>query len=273
MAANVARKGFPLQVWNRHHERAHTLTALGGKVRSTPAECVANARIIVTMLRDEAALLSVLSRPDGVLSGMEKDAVVVDMSTIGRAGALRAAAMVKDAGGRFVDAPVTGSVGLAERGDLIAFAGGRLNDVSRAQPVILTMCKRVVHAGDVGHGQALKMLVGGVGLHQLVAYASMLVLGERAGIARRTIIEALSLGAFASPFYVAKKDKLLAKDYSPEFTLDFTLKDALLNVDLQQEVGLPLPVLREALRAVEQAVEEGLGPEDLFALEKYYRDL
>ncbi|HWL89286.1 MAG TPA: NAD(P)-dependent oxidoreductase [Polyangiaceae bacterium] len=273
MAANVARKGFALQVWNRHHERAHGLAALGAKIRSTPAQCAAGARVIVTMLRDESVLLSVLERPDGLLAGLEKDAVLVDMSTIGRAGALKAAALVKDAGGRFVDAPVSGSIGPAERGELVALAGGRLNDVTRAQPVLLAMCKRILHAGDVGQGQALKVLVNGVGVHHLVAYASMLALGERAGLARRTIIEAFSTGAFASPAYIGKKEKMLARDYSPEFTLDLTLKDALLNVDLQQEAGLPLPVLREAIRALSQAIDDGLGEEDLFALEKYYREL
>ncbi len=273
MAADVARKGFPLQVWNRHHERAHALVSLGAKIRSSPAECVQGARVIVTMLRDEAALMSVLERPDGVLAGLEKDAVLVDMSTTGRAGALKAASLVRDAGGRFVDAPVSGSVGPAERGELLAMAGGRLNDVTRAQPVILAMCKRILHAGDVGQGQALKVLVNGVGVHHLVAYTSMLALGERAGLARRTIVEAFSSGAFATPSYVGKKEKILAKDYAPEFTLDLTLKDALLNVDLQQEAGLPLPVLREAVRALSQAIEDGLGEEDLFALEKYYRNL
>jgi len=273
MAANVARKGFPLQVWNRHHERAHGLTALGAKVRSSPAECVQGARVIVTMLRDEAALMSILERPDGVLAGLEKDAVLVDMSTTGRAGALKAAALVRGAGGRFVDAPVSGSIGPAERGELLALAGGRLNDVTRAQPVILAMCKRILHAGEVGQGQALKVLVNGVGIHHLVAYTSMLALGERAGLARRTIVEAFSSGAFATPAYIGKKEKILAKDYTPEFALDLALKDALLNVDLQQEAGLPLPVLREAVRAVSQAIEDGLGEEDLFALEKYYRNL
>ncbi|WP_394843289.1 NAD(P)-dependent oxidoreductase [Pendulispora brunnea] len=273
MAANVARKGFALQVWNRHHERAQSLTALGAKVKSSPAECARGARVIVTMVRDESVLLQLLSRPDGILAGMDKDAVIVDMSTIGRAGALKAAAIIKEAGGRFVDSPVGGTVGPAERGELVAFAGGRLNDVSRAQPVLLAMCKRIIHAGDVGQGQALKVLVNGLGVHHLIAYTSMLALGERAGLTRRTIVEAFSIGAFASPQYVGKKEKMLAKDYSPEFSLDLMLKDALLNVDLQQEAGLPLPVLREALRAIENAIEEGLGEEDLFALEKYYRNL
>ena len=273
MAANIARRGFSLAVWNRHHERARGLSALGARPRSSPRECVEGARVIVTMLSDERALMDVLTREHGVLSGIERDAVLVDMSTIGRAAALRAAHVVREAGARFVDAPVSGSVPPAERGELVALVGGRLNDVTRAQPVLLAMCKRLLHAGDVGQGQALKVLLNGVGAHHLVAYTSMLVLGERAGLARRTIIEAFTQSAFASPSYVQKKEKMLAKDYSADFALALAAKDMALNAELQQEAGLPLPVHRECQRAVDNAVAEGLGDEDLFALEKFYRKL
>ncbi len=273
MAANIARKGFPLTVWNRSHERAAALVTLGAKPKSTPRECVQGARVIVTMLSDEKALMDVLQGDDGVLAGADKDAVIVDMSTIGRAAALKASAIAKEGGLRFVDAPVSGSTGPAEKGELLALVGGRLNDVTRAQPVILAMCKRIIHAGDVGQGQALKVVVNGIGAHHLVAFTSMLVLGERAGIARRTLVEAFTTGAFASPSYVGKKEKVMAKDYSPQFSLELTLKDTRLNAELQQEVGLPLPVHREITRAIEKAVEDGLGEEDLFALEKFYRSL
>jgi 3-hydroxyisobutyrate dehydrogenase-like beta-hydroxyacid dehydrogenase len=273
MAANLVRKGFPVQVWNRHHERTQPVVALGAKQKSTPAECAAGCRFVVTMLRDDQALFSVLERADGVLTGIDKDTVLVDMSTVGRAAALRAAQLVRDVGSRFVDAPVSGSVAPAEKGELVALVGGRLNDVTRVQPVLNAMCRRIIHAGDVGQGQALKVLLNGIGTHHLVAFTSMLVLGERAGIPRRSLVEAFTTGAFASPSYVGKKEKVLAKDFSPEFTLALTLKDAKLNVELQQEVGLPLPIHREALRAIEKAVEEGLGEEDLYALEKYYRGL
>ena len=157
MAANIARKGFPLSVWNRSHERAAALVTLGAKPKSTPRECVQGARVIVTMLSDEKALFEVLLGDDGVLAGADKDAVIVDMSTVGRAAALKAAQLAKDGGLRFVDAPVSGSTGPAEKGELVALVGGRLNDVTRAQPVILAMCKRIIHAGDVGQGQALKV--------------------------------------------------------------------------------------------------------------------
>lgn len=273
MASSVLKKGFPLQVWNRTHEKTSALLDIGAKQKSSPKDCVVGAKVVITMLSDENALFDVLCRNEGVLDGLEPDAVVVDMSTVGRAAALKASEFVKQRNGRFIDAPVSGSIGPALSGDLVALVGGKLNDIAKAQPVILAMCKRILHAGEVGQGQALKVILNGIGAHHLAAFVSMLALGERAGIARRVLVDAFTSGAFASPSYIGKKEKVLSKDYQPEFALALALKDSKLNIELQQEVGLPLPVQREIHRALEKAVDEGLGEEDLFALEKYYKGL
>jgi 3-hydroxyisobutyrate dehydrogenase-like beta-hydroxyacid dehydrogenase len=222
------------------------------------------------MLADKAALASTLGGAAGILAGLEKKAIVLEMSTVGRAAVLAAARAVEAAGGRFVDAPVSGSVKPAERGELIALVGGRLNDVAKVDTVLKAMCKRVIYAGAVGQGQALKVVLNGIGAHHLLAFTSMLVLGQRAGISREVLLDAFTTSAFASPSYIGKRAKVLARDYSPEFTLELALKDCEVNIELQREVGLTLPVHRECLREIEEGVREGLGAEDLFALEKHF---
>jgi 3-hydroxyisobutyrate dehydrogenase-like beta-hydroxyacid dehydrogenase len=269
MARRVAA-AFPLTVWNRTGARADGLSALA-RVATTPADAARGASIVVTCVADAMALEEILGGPQGVLSAIEPDAVVVEMSTIGRAAAREAARAIEARGARFVDAPVSGSVGPAARGELLALVGGADADVERATPVLRTMCDRLLRAGGIGQGQALKVVLNGVGAHHFVAFASMLALGERAGLARETVVHAFTSGAFASPSYVSKRDKVLARDYgSAEFTLALALKDGALNLALQQEVGLTLPVQREITREVAQAVAEGLGDEDLFAMEKYF---
>jgi 3-hydroxyisobutyrate dehydrogenase len=269
MARRVAA-AFPLTVWNRTGARADGLSALA-RVATTPADAARGASIVVTCVADAMALEEILGGPQGVLSAIEPDAVLVEMSTIGRAAAREAARAIEARGARFVDAPVSGSVGPAARGELLALVGGADADVERATPVLRTMCDRLLRAGGIGQGQALKVVLNGVGAHHFVAFASMLALGERAGLARETVVHAFTSGAFASPSYVSKRDKVLARDYgSAEFTLALALKDGALNLALQQEVGLTLPVQREITREVAQAVAEGLGDEDLFAMEKYF---
>jgi 3-hydroxyisobutyrate dehydrogenase-like beta-hydroxyacid dehydrogenase len=100
----------------------------------------------------------------------------------------------------------------------------------------------------------------------------MLALGERAGLARKVIVDAFTTGAFATPSYIGKKAKVLARDYRPEFTLRLAHKDCRVNVELQRELGLALPVHRACTRALASAVRAGLGDADLFALERYYAE-
>jgi 3-hydroxyisobutyrate dehydrogenase-like beta-hydroxyacid dehydrogenase len=270
MARRVAAVA-PLVAWNRTREKAEALADVAVRVAPTPRDAARGASVVVTCLADGRALEQVLGGDDGLLAGIEPDTVVVDMSTIGRAAAREAARAVESRGARFVDAPVSGSIGPATRGELLAMVGGADGDVERATPILQAMCSRILRAGGVGQGQALKVVLNGLGAHHFVAFASMLALGERAGLARETIVEAFTSGAFATPSYVSKRDKVLARDYSAaEFTLALALKDGALNVALQQEVGLPLPVQREIAREIAQAVGEGLGDLDLYAMERYF---
>jgi 3-hydroxyisobutyrate dehydrogenase-like beta-hydroxyacid dehydrogenase len=279
MGAPMARRvaaSFPLTVWNRTRGRAEALSeglAHGPvAVAATPHEAARAAGVVVTCVADAKALQEVLSGERGLLSGLNPDAIVVDMSTIGRAAAREAARAVEAAGGHFVDAPVSGSVIPAERGELLALVGGADAHVARVTPVLRAMCSRILRAGGVGQGQALKVVLNGLGSHHFVAFASMLALGERAGLARETVVEAFTSGAFASPSYVTKRERVLAADYGkPDFTLALALKDGALNVALQEEVGLTLPVQREIAREVAQAVGQGLGDLDLFGIEKYFK--
>jgi 3-hydroxyisobutyrate dehydrogenase len=270
MARRVAAS-FPLTVWNRTRARAEALEGAVARIARTPRDAARGSGVIVTCVADGRALEAVLGGPDGVLEGLEPGAVLLEMSTIGRAAAREAARAVEAKGAAFVDAPVSGTVGPATRGELLAMVGGADKDVDRAMPVLRTMCNRVLRAGGVGQGQALKVVLNGVGAHHFVAFASMLALGERAGLSRDTVLEAFTSGAFATPTYVNKRAKVAARDYaSSEFTLALALKDVALNLALQQEVGLALPVQREIAREIAQAVGEGLGDLDLYAIEQYF---
>lgn len=274
MASRLVDAGFPVRVFNR--TKTNMRSVFGASPAPTPGEAARGAEIIVTMVSDGEALASLLEGEEGVLAAVAAEKrksrpVIVDMSTVGRRVAIHVAKRAEEHGARFVDAPVSGSVGPAGRGQLLALVGGSVRSVERARPVLETLCKRLIHAGGVGQGQALKTVLNGVGAHHLVAFTSMLALGEAAGLARDVILDAFTNGAFASPSYVGKRDKVLARDYSPEFSLALALKDCLLSNELQEEVGMRLPVHRAILGDLTAGVtQDGLGELDLFALEKHY---
>ncbi len=270
MATRLIRAGVSLTVYNRSPKRAAAFQRLGADVATTPRECAEHADIVITMVSDGPALMSLAKGVDGLCAGLRKHTRWIDMSTVGRAAALEANDLARAVGARFSDAPVSGTTGPAERGELIAFLGARVGDLAKIEPILNALCKRVIHAGDVGQGQAMKVVLNSLGTHHFVAFTSMLALGERAGLSRETIIEAFTTGAFASPSYIGKKPKVLVRDYSPEFTLALALKDAKLGEDLGREAGMDLPVLRDLVREIEAGIRAGLGEEDLFALEKAY---
>lgn len=275
MAARLVAAGLPVRVYNRTRGPERALAKHGATACSTPGECVRGADIVITMLSDAEALATVLEGRDGVLAQLASEQrkprpVLVDMSTIGRSAAIAAGRRAEDSGVRFVDAPVSGSVGPAGTGDLVALVGGTVRSVERVRPTLSVLCKKIIHAGGVGQGQALKVVLNGIGAHHLVAFTSMLALGESAGLARDVLLDAFTTGAFATPSYVGKRDKLLARDYAADFALFLALKDCALNAALQEEVGMSLPVHRAITSDVEAGIKEGHGNLDLFALEKHY---
>jgi 3-hydroxyisobutyrate dehydrogenase-like beta-hydroxyacid dehydrogenase len=263
MAARLAAHGMSVAVWNRSGVRGK----LARFAASSPREAARGARFVVTMVADAHALAAVARGRNGILVGIERRATWVEMSTVGRPIALELARSTRERGAWFVDAPVSGTLGPAERGELVAFVGG---DAKRAAPILRALCRRAIHAGAVGQGQALKVAVNGLGAHHLVAFATMLAVAERAGLRRRVVLDAFTTGAFASPSYVGKKAKVLARRYDPEFTLDLTLKDARLATAMARAVGMSVPVLARVTREIGRGVEAGLGPRDLFALEMLY---
>jgi 3-hydroxyisobutyrate dehydrogenase-like beta-hydroxyacid dehydrogenase len=275
MAARLLECGLPVRIWNRTRGPEKALARLGATPTSTPRECAEGADIVITMLSDAEALATVLEGRDGVLATFAKERrkprpVLLDMSTIGRKAAITAGRRAEAHGARFVDAPVSGSVRPAGKGELVALVGGTIRSVERVRPVLSFLCRKLIHAGGIGQGQVLKVVLNGVGAHHLVAFTSMLALGERSGLARDILLDAFTTGAFASPSYVGKRDKVLARDFTPDFSLALALKDCILNRALQREVELELPVHRAILEDIASGVEEGLGDLDLFALEKHY---
>lgn len=271
MARNIARAGIPLVVWNRTPGKGGEAVEAGARLASSARAAVDEAEVVITMLTGDAALDEVLFGPGGASAGDIAGKLFVDMSTSGPSAARAAALRLAERTARFVDAPVSGSRTPAERGELVVLAGGAADDVSELQPLFGAVAKRVVHAGPVGSGQTLKVVLNGLGCQQLVAFAAMLRLGERAGLSRSVLIDAFTSGAFATPAYVAKRERVLERRYdAPDFVLSLVERDAALCAELQSELGLRLPTHVAAHREVARAVRDGLGRSDLFCIEKLY---
>jgi 3-hydroxyisobutyrate dehydrogenase-like beta-hydroxyacid dehydrogenase len=265
MAANILRGGHSLTVWNRTAARAKDLVAAGAALADSPAAASAGKDVVVTMLSDVDAVQTVIAGADGVASGIGPGTIVIDMSTVDRATALRMNEVVVARGGQFIDAPVSGSRKPAREGTLLIIAGGPADAIERARPV-LTCMGRVRHVGPVGQGMAMKLVLNALGAHMMIGFAAVMVLGGRLGLDPGDMMDVISGGAFASPMYGSKGDKILRRDFTPDFTLALLRKDQALVLGAAAELGYPMPTEQAILDVLDEALRRGLGDQDMAAV-------
>jgi 3-hydroxyisobutyrate dehydrogenase-like beta-hydroxyacid dehydrogenase len=264
MAGNVLRAGHDLTVFNRTASRCDPLRDDGATVATSAAEAVRGAEVLVTMVADSAAVDAQLEGDEGFLSEAPDGLVWLEMSTIGPTAARAFAARAADAGIQMLDAPVSGSVAVAEAAGLVAMVGGPADALERARPVLEAITKAQFHLGDTGAGAAMKLAVNVMVASQTVAISEALNLAEAAGIERAVAYDVISAGALKSPFVEYKKTAFLDPDGTPPaFALDLMRKDLKLALEQGEAAGVPLFGAGAAADAMTVAAGLEGGDQDL----------
>jgi len=266
-AASLRREGFELTVYNRTRERADEWAAKhGGDVAETPREVGERSDIVITMVVDGPQVEALLLGDDGAAAGAEPGTLFIDMSTIGPADARRIGAVLEERGHRFVDAPVTGSSPKAEEGTLTIMAGGGDEDLARAMPLLDAMGEIIVHVGELGTGQQVKVLSNAVSAVNCATLAQALVVGSRAGVDLEALLKVMEGGSANSTMLQLKGKPMLAHDYSPLFKLDHMLKDVRLCLEEAREAGAAFPAAALAGELYAAGSGRGLGEQDFAAV-------
>jgi 3-hydroxyisobutyrate dehydrogenase/2-hydroxy-3-oxopropionate reductase len=275
MATNISRGGFPLCVYNRTRDKAERLArTASASIADHPSALAAASDIVITMLADIAAVEDVYTRRDGVLEGIQPGAIAVEMSTVGPEAVRELAEIVRAAGARLIDAPVSGSVALAEEARLTIMAGGAAEDVERVRPVLETMASRLFHVGPVSTGATLKLAVNTIVYGLCQALSEGLVLAERAGIDRATAYEVIAASAVAAPFVHYRRTEFERPGESPvAFRLALAKRDLDLILGLGERLRSPMPQAELNRSVLEAAVIDGFGDNDVSAVAAYLRQL
>jgi 3-hydroxyisobutyrate dehydrogenase-like beta-hydroxyacid dehydrogenase len=264
MAANVARAGFPLTVYNRTRSVAEEFAAVhGGSVAATPAELAAASDVLISMLADGAALIDTYSMEGGVLEGLKPGSVAVDMGTSGPQAVAVVRDQVEKAGCLLVDAPVSGSTPAAESGKLLIMVGGNEAQFETVRPVLAAIGSPVL-VGPAGAAATLKLTVNSIlyGLNQ--ALAEGVVLAEAAGVSPEVALDVLTRSAAGAPMVSYRKPQYLDPDQAPVmFTLDLARKDIGLALDEARFSGVPMPQLERTMETVEALIAAGEGNRDM----------
>jgi 3-hydroxyisobutyrate dehydrogenase-like beta-hydroxyacid dehydrogenase len=270
MVGTLRRAGFDVVVWNRERAKADEVAAAtGAVVVGTPGDALAEAELALTSLADDTAVEAVYA---DAVEGFHAGQVVLEMSTIAPPTVLGIAPAVRAAGAALLDAPVSGSVPVVERGELLIMVGGDADALDRARPVLEALSSRVIHVGELGAGATTKLAVNAL-VHGLgVALAESLVLAERAGVERSTAYEVFASGAAAAPFVLYKRAAFERPDETPvAFRLDLVAKDLDLILALAERVGAPMPQAVSNRDEIGSALAAGLGERDMSVLAEYLR--
>lgn len=263
MAGNLCRAGFATVVWDKNPSAAAALAEAGASAAPTATGAVQAADVVITMLPDGDAVTSV-AIDLGMLAAIPAGAVWVQMGTIGVDATDRTAALT--AARRpdvfFVDAPVSGSKGPAERGELLVLASGPPEVIDRLGPVFAVLGKRTIWLGEAGRGTRLKLVLNTWLAFLMEGVAETAVLAGALGITNEELTGALAGGPLATPLAMAKLTKIGDDNYTPEFTLAMALKD----VDLAlATTPRPLPATSAISDEWHRAVGRGLGDLDVSA--------
>lgn len=266
MASRLRRAGHPLHVYNRTENKTASLVAEGATSLHSPRELAEQSDIIFIMLADGNAVESVLHQDDGLLASDLKNKIVVNLSTISPEESTQFAQLVEQTGATYLESPVSGSVGVAEAGQLVMLVGGDGATLETCRPYLDILGKESIHFGGHGTGSsaklAINLLLGIVG----EGLAETFLLAEGAGLDKEKIIQMISLSGMNTPLFQGKQDMYRKEEFPPAFPLRLMAKDLGLITDAAKRYNLTLPLAEAAREQYKQANTSDQADLDMAAI-------
>ncbi|SEM60265.1 3-hydroxyisobutyrate dehydrogenase [Luteibacter sp. UNCMF331Sha3.1] len=263
MAGHLHTKGLLAAVANRSQAKADALAAELGVAAPSLADIAASCDVIALCVSADADVIGVV---EALVPTLKQGAIVIDHSTVAPATATKAARMIAEAGGAFLDAPVSGGVEGAKNGKLSVMVGGDADVLERARPALEAYGARITHMGKVGSGQATKavnqVLVAGIA-H---AVTEGLALGEALGLDADRLIPTLAAGAAGNWFLDKRGATMLRNEFSVGFKLALLHKDLGIVRGIATEAGTDRTIIEQSLADFSELMSQGYGDDDISAL-------
>lgn len=271
MAHQLVSAGHRVTVWNRTAARAEPLVAAGASLADTPAQAARDADFVIAMVADNHASRDVWLGADGALAAMKRGSVAIDCSTLDPDWVAELGAAMSKADVKFVEAPVTGSKAQAESGTLRFFVGAEESALTAAQPVLNVMGTEAIRLGPVGSGAVMKLANNFLSGLQAAAFAEALALIEAHGLDATLAADILRNGSPGSPMIGLMADRMLARDYTPNFLIPLMAKDLGYAERLMKATGIRSQLAGAARARFQDAADAGLGDRDISAVVEHTR--
>ena len=242
MATNLIKKGFPLVVFDLLLEKMEPLIALGAERANSCKEVGERCRIIITMLPSSPDVKEAVTGKNGLIEGIRKGSILIDMSTIDPIITREIASILKKKEVEMLDAPVARGVTAAIEGTLVIYVGGEKDVFEKCRPILQVMGTDIYHVGEIGTGEVCKIVNNVMVAITTVALAEAMVLGVKAGVHPDVLFEALSSGS-GNSFVLQnhfKNHVMKGKFEEGIFQVDYMLKDLGLALSLGTTLRIPL---------------------------------
>ncbi|NNL77972.1 MAG: NAD(P)-dependent oxidoreductase [Desulfobacterales bacterium] len=270
MAQNVVKGGYALSVYNRSSEKSKPLADAGATVAPTPKAVVEASDVVILMLAGPEAIDAVFEGPEGLMAGMRKGQILINMSTVSPQYSMQLAKKTTSKSVVAIDAPVSGSRKPAEEGALVILAGGPKDQVTELEPLLMCMGKKVVYCGDAGQGSSMKMAVNLLLGIMAAGLSEAVNLGQKCGLDTATMLETMLAGPMGCALFEFKKPMLIDDQFSAQFPLKHMTKDIRFALQTADDNGAMVPLGHAVFQLYRQSMGQGLSDMDFAAVKKVF---
>jgi 3-hydroxyisobutyrate dehydrogenase len=274
MAERLTESGYQVAVYNRTRDKSEGAEKLGARVADSPADAASDSDVVMLSLANQDVVRSMLYGDAGVFGSLRKGGYVVDMSTVPPEFCVETASKAAEAGYKALEACVYGAPFHARSGELRVMVGGDEEDFEALEPILHTVGKQVTLMGSNGMGATMKIVLNLLMGIQMPALAEAVVFGERAGLKREQILEAINGTGYSSPVMNLRCPMMAERRFEPPlFRLSLMRKDMMLVLERSQQLGVAMPVSESAYAMLTGANAQGLGDLDVAAIVAFQEQL
>lgn len=264
MAQNLVNAGMVVYGYDVSEKQREAFYQSGGIACDTLQEAVKDVEVVLTSLPNSSIVESIMLAEDGVLKQCKSGCCIVDMSSVGPATSRKIYEIAKEYGIRYADAPVSGGVGGATNGTLTIMFGGEKETWEKVQPVLEILGKKLVYVGEIGSGDAIKLVNNLMLGCNMAAIAEALTLGKQLGLSLETMRDIISSSSGNSYAFTAKMEKfIIPGQFEGGFATDLQYKDLNLALEAGKETLVPLPMTAAATQVFEASRSMGNGKKDM----------
>jgi len=273
MAKNLLKAGYSVKGYDIVPERVQALVAAGALAGNSAKDAAEFGQVVITMLPNSPHVKEAVLGRNGVLEGAKPGTILIDMSSIAPLVSQEIAARAREKGVIMLDAPVSGGEPKAIEGTLAIMVGGPKETFDQVQDILSAMGSSVVHVGDIGSGNIVKLANQIIVALNIAAMSEAMVLATKAGVKPEKVFEAIRGGLAGSAVLNAKVPLVLQRNFKPGFRIELHIKDLQNALDTAHELGVPVPLSSLVMEIMQALKTEGKAQDDHGGIIQFYEKL